>query len=536
MEKRSVIALLITSLIFILYFTFFVDQNPPPGPNPESHSTGSLETQQTPASLPATTSKLQVELKPEELFDLQTPLYHAQISTHDATMKKWELKNYRETTQKNSPLMDLFQGEPSGNFKVYFRDANFSLPEKIPFEVTQKTDQAVQYEWSNSQLTFSKRYEWNPSQYTLKVKIRLENHTDQAWSASPGFEMSTFQHPHHEGHLNFLRGPQNQKYPVYYNEKGVNHQQSFDKMDSLQGALHWVALEDRYFLWAIISQTVSGDNRAQYLSQPSGLLSAQLIYPKEIITPGGSLEKEFTVYVGPKEMDDLKSVGVALEDAVDYGWFGLVARPILWLLKQFHRVIGNWGLSIIALTLFIKLLLHPVNKKTMESMRAMQKLQPKLQEMREKYKNDRERQQVEMMNLFKAHKVNPMGGCLPMLLQMPVYIALYKVLYNAIELYQAPFFWYYRDLSAPDPYFISPILLGIFMVLQQKLTPSAAQDPDQAKMMMFMPLIFSAFMLFLPSGLVIYIFVNTFMSVVQQYMHQHGLGFTDLMQGRWKKV
>jgi YidC/Oxa1 family membrane protein insertase len=165
----------------------------------------------------------------------------------------------------------------------------------------------------------------------------------------------------------------------------------------------------------------------------------------------------------------------------------------------------------------------------------MQKLQPKLTEIREKYQNDRERMNLEMMNLFKSHKVNPMGGCLPMVLQMPVYIALYKVLYNAIELYHAPFFGFYRDLSAPDPYFISPVLLGIFMVVQQKMTPSATQDKAQANMMLMMPVMFSAFMLFLPSGLVIYIFVNTLMTVVQQYLHQHEMSFADLLR-RGKKA
>jgi len=132
--------------------------------------------------------------------------------------------------------------------------------------------------------------------------------------------------------------------------------------------------------------------------------------------------------------------------------------------------------------------------------------------------------------MFKTHKVNPMGGCLPMLLQMPVYIALYNVLYNAIELYHAPFFWFYRDLSAPDPYFVSPILLGIFMVVQQKMTPTPTQDPAQANIMLLMPIMFSAFMLFLPAGLVLYIFVNTLMTVVQQYMHQHELSYADIVK------
>jgi len=168
----------------------------------------------------------------------------------------------------------------------------------------------------------------------------------------------------------------------------------------------------------------------------------------------------------------------------------------------------------------------------MKSMKEMQKLQPKLKELKEKYKNDKERINIETMKLFKAHKVNPMGGCLPMLLQFPIYIALYKVLWNSIELYRAPFFWFYQDLSAPDPYFIMPVLLGVSMWLQQKLTPSATADPAQAKMMQIMPIMFTAFMLFLPSGLVLYIFVNTIMGVMQQWMMNKDLRFRDLVRGK----
>ncbi|HEX5032977.1 MAG TPA: membrane protein insertase YidC, partial [bacterium] len=211
--------------------------------------------------------------------------------------------------------------------------------------------------------------------------------------------------------------------------------------------------------------------------------------------------------------------------------FGWVALPILKLLQLFNAFLHNWGLAIIALTILIKLLLHPLTKKSMASMKAMQNLQPALQKLREKYKDDREKLNVESMELFRRHKVNPMGGCLPMLIQMPIYIALYKVLYNATELYHAPFFGFYHDLSAPDPYYIMPVLLGIFMVLQQKMTPTTV-DPAQAKIMMIMPVMFSLFMIFLPLGLVLYIFVNTLLTVVQQYMHQKDISIWGLLKGR----
>ncbi len=211
-----------------------------------------------------------------------------------------------------------------------------------------------------------------------------------------------------------------------------------------------------------------------------------------------------------------------------------IAVPILYVLKFFYSLVHNYGVAIILLTILVKLLLHPINVKSLKSMKAMQQLQPRLKELQAKHKGDKQKLNQETMQLFRAHKVNPMGGCLPMVLQLPIYIALYKVLWSSIELFHAPFFWFYRDLSAPDPYMITPILLGVFMLAQQHIMPSASADPAQKKMMMLMPIMFTGFMLFLPVGLVIYILVNTATSVTQQYMYNKGIGIMDLIRGRWR--
>jgi YidC/Oxa1 family membrane protein insertase len=265
-------------------------------------------------------------------------------------------------------------------------------------------------------------------------------------------------------------------------------------------------------------------------------IKTEVITPKQIVLSQGEVRQKFAVYVGPRDRQNLMLVGGSLEKAIDYGWFSFIAIPILYLLKFFYGIIRNYGIAIIILTVFVKLLLNPLTKYSMKSMKEMQKLQPKMKELKEKYKDNRERLNMETMQLFRAHKVNPMSGCLPMLLQLPIYIALYKVLWNAIELYKAPFVFFYKDLSAPDPYLIMPIALGIFMWLQQKFTPSASADPAQAKMMQIMPIMFTAFMLFLPSGLVLYILVNTVMSVIQQWMMNNDIKFRDLIKGRFKKA
>lgn len=540
MEKRSLLAIALSGLVFILYYTFFLktpEQNPPLQ-NPVQVS-ANTETKPVPSTSPLKTESAPQSLssRPEQVLTFNNPLYQLEESTWGGRILSFLIKHYHESVDKNSPLVDLFAGKPENNFLIQFQNANFLLPPVLSYEVVSKSDDSLELAYAQTDLRIVEKITWDPHNYVAHIQVTLENKSDKTLESSLGMSLETNQHPLKKQSLSFLRGPQNLKYPLTYKDKGITLHSDLEKLPPSteeKGPFEWVGIEDRYFIWALVSRSISSGSEVKYGTRDGKALFAQLSYPKEGVAPQGKLQKEFTVYMGPKEMDRLKQLGVHLEASVDYGWFSFVAHPILFLLKFFHSWVGNWGVAIILLTIFIKLLLHPINKKSLDSMKAMQKLQPKLAEIREKYKNDRERLNTEMMNLFKAHKVNPMGGCLPMLLQMPVYIALYKVLYNAIELYHAPFFWFYKDLSAPDPYFISPILLGIFMVLQQKMSPNPSQDPAQANAMLMMPIVFSVFMLFLPSGLVIYIFVNTLMTVVQQYMNQHDMGFADLVK-RWRK-
>lgn len=544
MEKRSILAIALSALVFVLYYNFFVQ--PPSVSNKivSSETKPMLESQVTPPSskaesvpvLPAAPS-LQVS-QAEEVLKFSNDLYELEQSSWGARILSFFTKGYRQTVEANSPLVNMFEGKLENNFLLRFENANFSLPAVLPYKVVSKNSDSVDLAYEQDNLIVREKITWDAQNYLANVQVSIENKSQSLLETALGLRIETNQHPQKKETLSFLRGPQNLKYPVTYNDKGLKAHSDIKALTPLteeKGAFEWAGIEDRYFIWALVSRAISSESKIKYGLKDGSILFAEFLYPKEGIAPQSKLEKQFTVYVGPKEIDHLKQVGVHLEAAVDYGWFSFVAHPILFLLKFFHNWVGNWGVAIILLTVFIKLLLHPINKKSLDSMKAMQKLQPKLTELREKYKNDRERLNMEMMSMFKTHKVNPMGGCLPLILQMPVYIALYKVLYNAIELYHAPFFGFYKDLSAPDPYFISPVLLGIFMVLQQKMTPNPSQDPAQANAMLMMPVIFSVFMLFLPSGLVIYIFVNTLMTVVQQYMNQHDMSLKDILR-RMKKA
>ena len=221
-------------------------------------------------------------------------------------------------------------------------------------------------------------------------------------------------------------------------------------------------------------------------------------------------------FIGPKVVDNLQRIDPVLPEVMDYGMFGFISKVLLNLMKFLHGILGNWGLAIIVLTLIMRMLMLPFNILSFKSARAMQKIQPQLQSIREKYKNDPMAVNRETMALMKQHNANPLSSCLPMLIQIPVFFALWRTIGSSIEIYQQPFFAWITDLSAHDPFFIIPVLMGITMFLQQKMTPTT-MDPAQQKILNFMPIIFSVFMLSLPSGLTLYNFVSSLFGVVQQY-------------------
>jgi YidC/Oxa1 family membrane protein insertase len=290
------------------------------------------------------------------------------------------------------------------------------------------------------------------------------------------------------------------------------------------GQISWAGFSDKYFLNSLVpvGNPVSSMNLVQLNPEPGEerrLFVSRLIYNIQPHVEAGRARFSYSLYVGPKDLDVLKASGHSLERSIDLGWFGFIAQPLLVVLKFFHRYTQNYGIAIILLTIIIKILFHPLTRRQYESMRELQKLQPKMQAIREKFKNDKEKMNKEVMDLYRTHKINPLGGCWPLLLQIPVFFALYKALLNSIELRHAPFAFWIQDLSEKDPCYITPIIMGLTMFLQQRMTP-AAGDPSQQKMMMFMPVIFTFLFLNFPSGLVLYWLVNNVLTIGQQYISQ----------------
>lgn len=286
------------------------------------------------------------------------------------------------------------------------------------------------------------------------------------------------------------------------------------EQDVHQGATGWLAFGNRYFSTVAVNQ--SEINPDVVLTKTPAFTGAYLRYP--IVFKANQNEVTFKIqhYIGPKEVAQLSQVP-GMKQLVDYGTFSFFAYPLLELLRFFYKFVQNYGIAIILLTLVVRGLFYPLSVKSYKSMREMQKLQPQIAALKEKYKSDAKKLNEEQMALFKAHKVNPMGGCLPMLVQLPVFIALYAVLANSIELFHAPFFGWIHDLSTKDPFYIYPALMGIAMFLQQKMTPSAGMDPAQQKIMLFMPIMFTFMMISLPAGLTLYIFLSTILGVLQQW-------------------
>ncbi len=296
-----------------------------------------------------------------------------------------------------------------------------------------------------------------------------------------------------------------------------------------KGQVRWASADSKYFTWIAIPEKDWSVGRVTSLGEQGALLS--MGDTTATLLAGDTVRTGAKVFAGPKQSDLLESTGKGLEVLIDYGWFGFLAKPLVFLMKASNRVTGNYGIDIILLTILIKILFFPLTQKSMASMRKMQELAPVLNKLKEKYKGDATRINQETMNLYKTYKINPLSGCLPMLAQIPVFIALYKGLLVTIELRHAPFFLWINDLAAPEylwdihlagftlPIRLLPLLMGISMVIQQKMTPSVSMDPMQQKLMLLMPVVFTFMFWGFPTGLVIYWLMNNILSIGQQWLY-----------------
>ena len=318
--------------------------------------------------------------------------------------------------------------------------------------------------------------------------------------------------------------------PVIYNETDKFKKVEFGELDKLaadparklpytkNADSGWVGMVEHYFVAAWLPPDDKKLPREFYARKlDGGLYSVGVIVPVGTVAPGSSASISVPLYVGPQEQDVLGKLAKGLDLVVDYGIFTVIAAPLFWLLKWLHGIVHNWGWAIVLLTIIIKSAFYPLNHASARSMAKMKVIAPKLKALQEQYANDKQQLQIKMMEMYKQEKINPLGGCLPIVVQIPVFIALYWVLLSAVELRNAPWIGWIKDLSAPDPYFVLPVIYAITAYLQVRLSPTPISDPVQAKVMQIMPIAFSVMFIFFPSGLVLYWLINNSLQIFQQW-------------------
>ena len=318
--------------------------------------------------------------------------------------------------------------------------------------------------------------------------------------------------------------------PVIYNETDKFKKVEFADLDKLKADPSrklpytknadngWVAMVEHYFVAAWLPGDEKKVTREFYARKLDGdVYSAGMILPVGTIAPGATGEVRVPLYVGPQEQDELARLAKGLDLVVDYGIFTVISAPLFWLLKWLYGIVHNWGWAIVLLTILIKSVFYPLNHASARSMAKMKVIAPKLKALQEQYANDKQQLQIKMMEMYKQEKINPLGGCLPIVVQIPVFIALYWVLLSAVELRNAPWIGWIKDLAGPDPYFVLPVIYAITAYLQVRLSPTPISDPVQAKVMQIMPIAFSVMFIFFPSGLVLYWLVNNSLQIFQQW-------------------
>ncbi len=537
MDKRSILAIVLSAIVIFSY-PYIMKRFFPPAKKAQTEKTASVEKgkkevqarggnasgatsgtsagrsigETTPVKAPLT----------EELVRVETPLFIAELTNMGGGVKTWELRKYRKTADKSSEPVNLVEmpGKASTlstrliyDSTVETLDLRASVPSLVLSDKDEK--EVVLRGKTSGGLSVEKRYLFKGSDYLVKTELRITNTNNATFN---GFvdtvlvrgmkkdkKKKSSRASYHKGGI------------VSIGEHVIRHKDK-DPTETRTAKVNWIGIEDKYFLSALIPLT---DIPVNWTLRPPAVTGTHEVAEAGTrfalrLAPGETALYSYNTFMGPKKYDLLVREKSGLEKSVEFGFFAFMARPLLHVLNFFQSFVGNYGIAIIILTVVIKIIFYPLTHHGLKSMQGMKKVQPQLAAIKERYKDDKARLNKEIMALYKKYKINPVGGCLPMFLQIPVFIALYEVLYACIELRHAPFILWIQDLSAHDPYYITPLVMGGTMFLQQKMTPTSV-DPTQAKMMLFMPVIFTVMFLKFPAGLVVYWLVNNLLSIAQQY-------------------
>jgi YidC/Oxa1 family membrane protein insertase len=469
------------------------------------------------ATAPSQTEKVRVS----------TDLIEAEIDTLGATLTQFELRKHKDVKDatKNFVLLGpehaySAQSGLIGERMPNHRDIWRALPGERTLGAGAERLQVRFAADGPGGVTVEKVYTFHRNSYLVDVAFELKNAGDSPVGAHAYYQVvRDGRAPVHESAMMYVYTG-----PVYYTAENAYNKVEFSDLDKVEASLPknatdgWIGMMQHYFVSAWLPpEKAPREFYARKL--PDGLYAAGVILATPPAAPGGSAGVGVKLFSGPQEQSRLKQAAPGLDLVVDYGWLAIIAWPLFAVLEFFHRWTGNWGVAIILLTVLIKLVFFPLSAASYKSMAKMKLVTPRLTKIREMYAHDRARMNQAMMELYKTEKINPLGGCFPILVQIPVFIALYWVLLAAIELRHAPFILWIEDLSAQDPYYVLPILMAASMVLQTRMNP-VPPDPVQAKVMKYMPYVFSVFFFFFPAGLVLYWLVNNILSIAQQWQIQ----------------
>ncbi|GAA3942195.1 membrane protein insertase YidC [Litoribacillus peritrichatus] len=458
------------------------------------------------------TQQILIDTLGGDIIEVQLPQYPVSIDQPDTPFRLLEQTPTRIYTAQSGLIGKDGPDKSSKTRPVYQTSASeFTLKdgeEKLSVDLT----------YTKDNISITKRYIFTRGDYLVEVEHIVNNQTDAVWNANVFAQIKRDRSA--DPSQGNAMGMQAYLGAALYTKDQPYTKIDFDDMDdgnfSQKVDNGWLAMLQHYFVSAWVPLSHDAYNYQTRVLKDKGLYIVGMTGSRFTVEPGATETVGLQFYAGPKLQERLAEISEGLELTVDYGWLWFVAQPLFWLLNVLHGMVQNWGLAIILVTVVIKAIFFPLSAASYRSMANMRRVAPKLQELKERYGDDRQKMSQEMMSLYQKEKINPLGGCLPILVQMPVFIALYWVLMESVELRQAPFMLWIVDLSVKDPFFILPILMGVTMFIQTSLNPTPP-DPTQAKVMKMMPIMFTFFFMFFPAGLVLYWLVNNILSIAQQW-------------------
>jgi YidC/Oxa1 family membrane protein insertase len=528
MDNQRLILFIVFSFSLLLLWEAWQGTNAPPPVAPSTLSASANSAAPAPSqalNAPAAAPAQTATSKGQRAI-VETDVLRAEIDANGGDLRQLQLLPYRETDDRNK-VFTLFEDSQTTPYMAQSGLVGKGMPtHRSVFQLNPGTYRLAQgatnleipLVWHDlaSGVRVEKTYIFKRGSYDIAVKTRVINSGTQPLDLTPYYQLAR--------HGEAPRGSQF-FLPTYTGAAVYTDAKKFQKIaftDMADGKADfektadngWVGIVQHHFVAAWLPE--GNIKREYYVRASDGLYSAGVILAEGMLAPGQQKEFTMPLYAGPQTQKVLEKTAPGLDLARDYGWLTPLAFPIFWALDKIERIVGNWGWAIIILTLFLKLALYPLSAAGYKSMAKMKTLTPRLQKLKDTYGDDRAKLHQAMADMYKTEKINPLGGCLPILIQIPVFIALYWVLLAAVEMRGAPWLGWITDLTAPDPLYILPIIMGITSVLQVKLNPQP-MDPMQAKIMMIMPVMFTVMFVFFPAGLVLYWVVNNILSIAQQW-------------------